>query len=360
MPTDVFDEKFEGPHDARAKKAEPSSVATEVADGPETSQDLSAVLPSRPRIRWLAVLTTIGIAIVASYATYIAWQNFMGTPWTRDATVRVYVVSMASEVSGRVVSLPVKDNQFVRAGDLLMKIDPRDYKIAVDLAQAKVDQASADLENKKILAARRLQFSTLAVSREEQGTFVTSAKMAEAALQQDRADLDRALTNLQRIEIRSPVNGWVTNLQTRVGDYADKGQRSLSIVDAGSFWIDGYFEETQVGQIKVGDPVKAKLMGYDEVIGGHVESVAHGININNAQPDSVGLAQVDPIFTWVRLAQRVPVRVALDQVPADIRLVAGMTATLQVETLAGCKPTFLRFLHISCRSMAGNINRWHL
>jgi multidrug resistance efflux pump len=130
--------------------------------------------------------------------------------------------------------------------------------------------------------------------------------------------------------VKLPVNGYVTNLLAQLGDYANVGQKVISQVDAESYWIDGYFEETSIGGIHDGDPATVKPMGYSQVVRGHVVGVARGINVPNVQPDLAGLASVNPIFTWVRLAWRVPVRVHIDQVPDGVRLVAGMTATVQI------------------------------
>ena len=127
------------------------------------------------------------------------------------------------------------------------------------------------------------------------------------------------------------MNGWVTNLTTQLGDYAVTGQRALTLVDADSFWVDGYFEETKVAPIKPGDPAKVWLLGYRQVLDGHVDSIARGIVVGNAQPGSSGLAVVNPVFTWVRLAQRVPVRVHIDRMPPGVQLVAGMTATVEID-----------------------------
>ena len=157
--------------------------------------------------------------------------------------------------------------------------------------------------------------------------------------QQQLANLDKAKLNLERTSIHSPVNGWVTNLQARVGDYATMGARSLSLVDADSFWIDGYFEETKLASIRENDQASIWLLGYRTVLHGHVAGVSRGIVVSNATPGTSGLADVNPIFTWVRLAQRVPVRVHLDDVPADVRLVAGMTATVQIDVPAGRAPS---------------------
>ena len=238
---------------------------------------------------------------------------------------------MASEVAGRVVELPVADNQFVHKGDLLMTIDPTDYRIAVSSAEAAVQRAQANAKNLETEAKRRQELSTLSTSIEEKQTYASNAQGAQAAYQQAVANLDQARVNLERTEIRSPVNGYVTNLLAQLGDYATIGQKIISLVDADSFWIDGYFEETSLERIRDGDPATVKLMGYSQLVRGHVGGVARGINVPNAQPDQAGLASVNPIFTWVRLAQRVPVRIQIDHVPDGVRLVAGTTATVQID-----------------------------
>jgi RND family efflux transporter MFP subunit len=226
--------------------------------------------------------------------------------------------------------LPVVDNRFVHEGDLLMVIDPTNFKIAVSLAEAAVEQAQVTARNVERQAKRRQELTTLAVTVEEKETFASNALASEAQLQQAQANLDQARVNLQRTEIRSPVNGWVTNLLAQLGDYANIGQNIISVVDADSFWVDGYFEETNIEPIQVGDPASIKLMGYSQIVRGHVDSIARGINVANAQPNGQGLANVNPIFTWVRLAQRIPVRIHIDDVPKGVVLAAGITATVQI------------------------------
>ncbi len=290
-------------------------------------------IPARDHfhLRFLPIALTLVAVVVACWLTYAMWQAYVGAPWTRDGSVRVYVVSLAPEISGRIVSLPVSDNQFVHKGDLLMVIDKRDYDIAVRLSEASVAQAKADYENKQAEARRRAELTDLAATPEEQQSYTANAQAAYAVYQQALANLDKARLNLDRTEIRSPVNGWITNLWTQLGDYASIGQRSLTLVDADSFWVDGYFEETKIAPIQDGDPARIWLLGYKQVLDGHVDSVARGIVVENAQQGASGLANVNPVFTWVRLAQRVPVRVHIDRVPAGIRLVAGMTATVEIE-----------------------------
>jgi multidrug resistance efflux pump len=285
----------------------------------------------RRRFRIFPLLITLAVTAVAAILGRTMWNFYMEAPWTRDGTVRAYVVTIAPEVADRIVKLPVTDNQFVHRGDLLMVIDPTDYKIAVDLAEAAVQQAQVNAQNVEREARRRQELTSLAVTKEEKQTYESNAIAAQATYQQAVARLAQARVNLQRTEIRSPVNGYVTNLLVQLGDYATVGKNLISLVDADSFWVDGYFEETNLGRIHVGDPATIKLMGYPQIVRGHVNSIARGINVPNAQPNDLGLATVNPIFTWVRLAQRIPVRVHIDQVPEGVHLVAGMTATVQVE-----------------------------
>jgi len=285
----------------------------------------------RSRIPVAPILITLGTVAIATLLAWATWQTYMGAPWTRDGTVRAYAVTMAPEVAGRIVELPVVDNQFVHKGDLLMVIDPTDFRIAVSLAEAAVKQAEASAQNAQWEAERRHKVSDLAVTEEQRQTFDTTALASQAQLQQAQANLDQARVNLERTQIRSPVNGYVTNLLAQLGDYVPVGQDSITVVDNDSFWIDGYFEETQLGSIQEGDPAQIKLMGYSQIVRGHVAGIARGINVQNAQPDQEGLATVNPIFTWVRLAQRIPVRIQIDQVPDGVRLVAGRTATVQID-----------------------------
>src|SRR4051794_21402044 len=296
--------------------------------------ELPPASPITRRLQLIRVGITLLAVAVAGALGWAMWNAYMGAPWTRDGTVRVYVVTIAPEVAGRIVELPVADNQFAHKGDLLMVIDPTNFKIAVSLAEAAVQQARANAQNAEREAKRRQELTTLAVTVEEKQTFASNALASQAQYQQALANLDQARVNLQRTEIRSPVNGWVTNLLAQLGDYANVGQNEISVVDADSFWVDGYFEETNLEPIRVGDPASIKLMGYSQIVRGHVGSIARGINVSNAQPNGQGLANVNPIFTWVRLAQRIPVRVHIDQVREDVALAGGMTATVQIEPRA--------------------------
>jgi multidrug resistance efflux pump len=298
----------------------------------ESPPQASARETAKPRLRIVPLLITLATVALAVPLGWMMWNAYMGAPWTRDGTVRAYVVTMAPEVAGRIVELPVVDNQYVRKGDLLMVIDPTNYRIAVSNAEATVQRAEADAQNAKSEAKRRRRLREQgAVSAEELETHETNAVVAQAQYQQALANQEQARVNLERTQVRSPVNGWVTNLAVRLGDYSNVGESNISVVDADSFWIDGYFEETNFDRIREGDPASIKLMGYSPIVRGHVASIARGINVPNAQANPQGLATVNPIFTWVRLAQRVPVRIHIDEVPEGVVLVAGMTATVQIE-----------------------------
>jgi multidrug resistance efflux pump len=315
-----------------------TDTQTKAKSGKAASERDAVWPPERPsretarrRLRIVPVLITLTTAALAVPLGWAMWDAYMGAPWTRDGTVRVYVVTMAPEVAGRIVEFPVADNQFVHKGDLLTVIDPRDYRIAVSRAEAAVNQAEANARNAEIESQRRQKLTQLAVTVEQQQIYATNAVVAQAQYQQALANLDQARVNLERTQVRSPVNGWVTNLLAQLGDYANVGQNIISLVDADSFWVDGYFEEINLGSIHEGDPAEIKLMGYRQLVRGHVGSIARGINVPNAQANQQGLATVNPIFTWVRLAQRIPVRIHIDDVPEGVVLVAGMTATVQID-----------------------------
>ena len=282
--------------------------------------------------RWVRIVITVLMIAVTVVLSIWAYRFYEYSPWTRDGRVRVYVVDTAPEVSGLVVDVPVGDNQFVKKGDVLYRIDPRDYQAAVKRAQAAMDGATQQLALQTQNASRRAKFKAGEVSDEEKLTYSITANIDAANVEAAAAALYKARVDLERCEIRSTVNGWVTNLTVRAGNYANAGQRQLSVIDADSFWIYGYFEETQLRNIRVGNNARAVLMGYpDSPVAGRVESIGRGITDVDSSPDAQGLPQVNPIFTWVRLAQRIPVRLHIDRVPSDVHMAAGETCTVYVD-----------------------------
>lgn len=287
---------------------------------------------SARRYRIVPPLITGAVVTLAGLLGWMAWHAYVETPWTRDGTVRAYVITETPEVSGKLVNLPVMADQYVHKGDLLMEIDPTNYKIAVDRAEAVVTQTKADFDNKRAEAARRLKLTSVEVSQEEQQSYAAQSQSAEAVYDQARASLAQAKANLSRTRIVSPVNGYVTNLFVQEGDYATAGQHILAVINSDSFWVDGYFEETVLGSVRVGDSARVSLTGLGTVLRGHVIGIARGISVPNAQSDPSGLATVNPIFTWIRLPQRIPVRVVLDDVPPEVTLAVGLTATVEIHS----------------------------
>ncbi|AIO58635.1 efflux transporter, RND family, MFP subunit [Burkholderia mallei] len=281
-------------------------------------------------------VATAVILIVAILIGHTLWVHYMDEPWTRDGRVRAEIVNVAPDVSGAVVELPVRDNQFVKQGDLVMQIDPSHFRIAVEQAQAAVAARRAELQMRRADAARRADLDALVVSKESRENSAQTASSAEAQYQQALAALDAAKLNLERTRVVAPVDGYVTNLQVFRGDYASAGQAKLAIVDSHSFWVYGYFEETKLPRVKIGAKAEMRLMS-GGVLKGHVESISRGI-YDRDNPQSRDLvADVNPTFNWVRLAQRVPVRIHIDEVPKDLVLSAGTTCTVIVEPDGGGK-----------------------
>jgi multidrug resistance efflux pump len=292
---------------------------------------LTSVAGRLGRATGRVTVTLIAVAIAAVIGWQL-WIYYVQAPWTRDGRVRADVVQIAADVSGLVKEVLVRDNQEVKRGELLFRIDPVRFQIALRDAQASVDQKLAAAQEAGRETARYNQLNALSVSQEQQQQRGAAAAEAEAVYQQALANRDLAALNLARSEVRSPVNGFVTNFDMRPGDYVDAGRPLFALIDSDSFYVDGYFEETKLPRIKVGDPAHVYLIGERAVIDGHVESIASGIADRERQGSGDLLANVNPTFSWVRLAQRVPVRIALDHVPADERLVTGRTATVVVQS----------------------------
>ena len=290
-------------------------------------------------IRLLARLGRLAVTLIAvAVAAVIGWQlwvYYLEAPWTRDGRVRADVVQLAADVSGLVSEVLVHEDQPVHRGDVLFRIDPIRFQLALRQAEANVASKLASSEEAGREMRRFNALSSLSVSQEQQQQRTASASEATAAYEQALADRDVAALNLVRSEVRAPVNGLVTNFSMRPGNYVDAGKPVFALVDSDSFHVDGYFEETKLPRIKVGDPARVRFVGESATIEGHVQSIAGGIADRERQGSEDLLANVNPTFNWVRLAQRVPVRIELDRVPAGVRLVTGRTATVVVMSPVG-------------------------
>jgi RND family efflux transporter MFP subunit len=281
--------------------------------------------------QWLRRLTsTAFVVLIASLMGRALWQEYMLSPWTRDGRIRAETVNIATEVSGKVTDLRVVENQFVHKNDILFIVDPEEYHLALAKAEATLESRRQDMVVREELSQRRSHLSSEAISKEEQQTSESTASMAAAAFREAKAQCDLVRLSLSRTTIRSPANGYITNLRLRTGDYAMVGQTKLTVIDSDSFWVSGYFEETKMPRIREGNTATMALMGVEPNLTGHVESISRGIADSNGTSDAQGLATVNPIFYWVRLAQRIPVRIHIDRVPDGVVLAAGMTCTVTV------------------------------
>ncbi|BCA28460.1 efflux RND transporter periplasmic adaptor subunit [Metapseudomonas otitidis] len=284
-----------------------------------------------------SLLATLLVLLLAVFIGRTLWVNYMDSPWTRDGRVRADIINVAADVSGVVVEVPVADNQRVKKGDLLMRIDPEHYRLAVKQAEAQVNARKAVLDMRRLSAHRRAAMDEQVVSRESLDDASNTALAAEADYQQAQANLEAARLNLARTDVRAPVDGYVTNLTVHAGDYARIGEAKLAVVDEASYWVYGYFEETKLPHIAVGDPAELQLMS-GERLEGHVQSIARAIYDRDNPQSRELVADVNPTFNWVRLAQRVPVRIHIDKVPEGVLLAAGITATVIVHPANGANP----------------------
>jgi multidrug resistance efflux pump len=276
---------------------------------------------------------TIVIVVLAILAAIAMWNHYERSPWTRDGRVRADVVRVTPDIGGLVTSVAVHDNQEVKAGDLLFVIDRPRYALALEQADAQVASARATLGQARREAARDLALGDL-VAAEAHEQNVARVATAQASLAQAISSRDAAALNLKRTRVAASVNGVVTNLDLHVGDYVAAGKQAMALVDGDSLRVEGYFEETKLPLICIGAPVSVRLMGEAADLHGRVESIAYGINDTTRSDSGNLLPTVQPTFSWVRLAQRIPVRVKLDKAPAGMRLIAGRTATVTVEPVA--------------------------
>lgn len=279
---------------------------------------------------WKALLRpalTLAVLALAVLVGRALWSHYMYAPWTRDARVRADVIAVAPDVGGLVVDVAVADNQVVRKGDVLFTVDPARYRIAVQQARAALAATRTERAEKRAVAQRRAALDSTVVSSESRQSAQSTADAADARARQAEATLAAAELDLERTRVRAPADGWVTNLTVRPGSFAVAGHPMLAVVDARSFRVEAYFEETKLGGVRPGASVDVSLMSGGARLAGHVASIARAIG----DPEVEGLlSNVNPTFHWVRLAQRIPVRITLDAVPAGMTLSAGMTATVTI------------------------------
>ncbi|MGE8391417.1 HlyD family secretion protein [Pseudomonas sp. BIGb0427] len=293
-------------------------------------------------VRLFKFLATLVVGAFSLYFGLSLWNAYVLAPWTRDGRISAQVIRIAPEVSGSIERVWVGDNQWVQKGELMYSIDARSYALAVDqkaaeLAEVKevFQQRNEELRRRKLLVG--------VVPKEEIDNAVRTRAIANARLNIAQAQLAQAQLELQRTKIFAPVDGYVTQLRLQPGDYAVAGGTNMFVVDSKSFWVTGYFEETKLTNIPLGAHAKVKLMGFSPLLSGHVSSIGRGVSDTNEVRAQNGLPQVSPTFSWIRLAQRLPVRIEIDHIPEGVELAAGMTASIEVDQ-AGA-PNHRRLTH---------------
>jgi multidrug resistance efflux pump len=277
------------------------------------------------------VAITLVVVVIAAGVSWRLWDYYMEAPWTRDGHVRADIIGITPDVSGLVKDVLVHDNQPVHKGEVLLRVDQQRFVLALQLAEAAVAGQKASLEQAQRDSVRYEQLGKDVASEQKIEQAQAAQAVADAAYQQALASRDVAKLNLQRTEIVAPANGVVTNTDLNPGDYVTAGKAVMALVDSDSLHIEGYFEETKLPRIAIGAPVDIRLMGQSVTIAGHVESIAGGVVDRERGEGSDLLANVTPTFSWVRLAQRIPIRIAIDKIPDNLKLVVGQTATVAVE-----------------------------
>lgn len=285
--------------------------------------------------RWSA---TLGVCALAAIAAFSLWNRYEMRPWTRDGRVRADVVRVASDMGGLVTQVLVHDNQRVSAGQLLLVLDQPRFAATLEKADAAVRSAHATLALARRESARDNALGNL-VASETRERNAAKVDTELAALAQGRAEQRVAQLNVQRTEVRATTDGIITNLDLHAGDYLQPGAQALALIDTGSLRIEGYFEETKLACITEGDAAVARLMGDNHDVRGHVDTIAAGIADDQRSSTHNLLPAVAPTYTWVRLAQRIPVRIRIDDAPSDIRLIVGRTASVTITPSApgACK-----------------------
>ena len=279
----------------------------------------------------IRVLTTLALVAAAIYAGFWVWNYYLFTPWTREGRIRAEVITIAPDVSGWVTELNVSDNQQVQKGDVLFSIDDHRYRAAIAQAEAHVEHQRYAWDLGKHQYQRRKQLGDgQTISPEDLETARINAELAKANYQLAQTKLKSVAIDLQRTVVKAPVDGAIVNLSLRRGNYVTQGKPVLSLVQKDTFYATGYFEETKIPLIRVGQRARVRLISGGRDLHGHVVSIARGIADANATTNNQLLPQVQPTFNWVRLAQRIPVNIALDDYPEDVALSTGMTATITI------------------------------
>jgi len=282
----------------------------------------------------LKLFVTLGILAVAGYFGYNRYEAYIENPWTRDGQVRTQVIQVTPRVNGMVIKIHVVDNQKVKTGDLLFEIDPSQYQVKVDQAKARLQRTLEAAKGTKIEYERVTKIYSRdkgAVSQKDLVRNQTNYYKSLADIDSSRESLNTAKLNLSYTKVYAEVDGYVSNINFQIGSQASAGKAILALVDENAYWVFGFFREDAIPEVEVGDIAKVTLLAYpDTVLTGKVESIAWGIAHSDGNPGNNLLPSVKPVFQWIRLAQRIPVRIKLDKLPENVKLRFGLTASVMI------------------------------
>ncbi len=282
-------------------------------------------------IKLLLTLTVIAAALLLAYNKY---KDYMENPWTRDGQVRTQVIQVATRVTGMVIKIHVKDNQQVKIGDTLFEIDPSTYQVKLDQSKSRLKRAVESSRGKKIEYDRVSNIYKKdkgAVSQKDLVRNETNYYKSLADIDTATESLNTAKLNLSYTKVYAEVDGYVSNINFQIGTQASANKPILALVDENTYWVFGFFREDSIADIEEGDDAIVTLLAYPDMpLKGKVESIAWGISHSDGNPGGNLLPSVKPVFQWIRLAQRIPVRIKLDKLPEGVKLRFGLTASVMV------------------------------
>ena len=281
-------------------------------------------------LKILRIAITLLLVLLAAIAVFKAWAFYTESPWTRDAKFTADVVAIAPDVSGLLTDVPITDNQLVKQGQILMVIDQPRYQQALAEANADVAYYQTLAAEKKREAGRRVRLGIQAMSQEEIDQSNNVLQTVQHQLAKAIAVRDLAQLDLERTTVRAPADGWVTNLNVHAGEFITRGSTAVALVKKNSFYVIAYLEETKLEGLNKGDRAEITPLGSNRIMHGTVDSLAAAVNNSSSTPNSKGLASIDSNLEWVRLAQRVPVKIILDDKDQQHSYPAGTTATVVI------------------------------
>lgn len=279
-------------------------------------------------------IVTLLIVTAALGIIYQQYQTYLANPWTRDGQVRAHVIQITPRVTGQIINMLVADNAHVKQGDLLFEIDPSIYQVNLNKGIASQKQAEALLAKAKNEAHRAVNLEKLTPGAQSELTLnnlQNAIETAQANVLLAKAQVNEATLNLKYTQVTAPTDGYITNLNYRVGSQVIANSPVVALIDESSFWVEGFFKETDLNDVNIHNKVQVTLLMHDdEILDGEVQSIGYGIAKSDGSTGNSLLPNVNPSFQWIRLAQRIPVKIRLNALPPKLQLRVGMTASVKI------------------------------